>query len=275
MPLPTFIVIGAMKSGTTSLNKYFKHHPQICMSQKKEINFFCNDNVWKHGVDWYSGNFEKSPDTIAFGDVSPNYSKCHTSPLAPVRMHETVPNARLIYIVRNPVKRFISHYIHNFAKMQTSKSFSEYLNDEIENKGNALRTSLYWEQLQRYLDYFPADNFKIIKSEELLNNRRETLSDIFDFIGVENHWDDAYNEESNVGSLKVRPRWIVSWTRRHPRLFDRIWKRRNGKLRGLLFRAFSRPDPSEDQLKQLTAVFKPDSEKLSDFCDIDFSDWYR
>ena len=276
MPLPTFIVIGTMKGGTTSLNHYLKHHPQVGMTKKKEINFFCKDNIWANGVDWYKAQFDNPEQAIAFGDVSPRYSKCHSHPLTPKRMHETVPGAKLIYLVRDPIKRLLSHYAHNYSQLQTDYTFSEYLDDNIENTGNAIRSSLYWAQLEHYLQHFPKEQIKVVKSEDLLTKRKEALFDIFDYIGIEHYWDDKlFNQERNQGSVRARPRAFVSWTRTYPKLFKLVYRLATNKMRGLLSTEFPRPKPTEEQVQRMHDIFKPDTQKLTDFSGIDFSDWFK
>ena len=276
MPLPTFIVIGTMKGGTTSLNHYLKHHPQAGMTKKKEINFFCKDEIWGKGVNWYKEQFTNTEQAKVFGDVSPRYSKCHSHPLTAKRMHDTVPGAKLIYLVRDPIKRILSHYSHNYSQLQTDLTFSDYLDENIKETGNAVMSSMYWAQLEYYLKYFPKEQIKVVKSEDLLTNRKEALFDIFDYIGIEHYWDDElFNQERNQGSVRARPRPFVSWTRKYPSLFRIVYKLSTTKMRGILSVEFPRPKPTEEQIERLQDIFKPDIRELSKFSGIDFSEWYE
>ena len=107
--LPNLIVIGAQKCGTSSLHNYLAAHPQIAMSRVKEINFFNEETRWAYGTEWYARHFE--PGEVR-GESSPAYAFLPESEGTAERMHEVVPNARLIYIVRDPVERIRSNYLH-------------------------------------------------------------------------------------------------------------------------------------------------------------------
>ena len=100
-----------MKCGTTSLYRYLALHPQIAMSQRKELDFFKTDADFAKGLEWYSAQFPD--DSGVRGEASPNYSKFHIFPGVPDRMRSVLPDIKLIYLVRNPVERAVSHYMHS------------------------------------------------------------------------------------------------------------------------------------------------------------------
>jgi hypothetical protein len=106
--LPNFLIVGAMKSGTTSLARYLGAHPQAYVAPEKEINFFERGYVWNRGVDWYASRFEGAGDALAVGEASPSYMYW---PTAIERMASVVPDARLIALLRDPVERAYSHYL--------------------------------------------------------------------------------------------------------------------------------------------------------------------
>jgi len=108
--LPNLIIIGAMKCATTSLHYYLNLHPQISMSEEKELDFFIHKNNWHKGIEWYKTNF--TGNASVYGESSPNYTKYPFFNGVPERMHAVVPDAKLIYVVRDPIERIISHYIH-------------------------------------------------------------------------------------------------------------------------------------------------------------------
>ena len=125
MMLPTFIVIGAMKCGTNSLHRYLKLHPQICMSSTKEPNYFVEEKNYAEGIDWYQSLFKDS--TKALGECSTNYSKRPFFQGVAQRIQAVLPDVKLIYLLRDPVERIISHYRHNFAEGSTHQSFENCL----------------------------------------------------------------------------------------------------------------------------------------------------
>ena len=110
MVLPNFVIIGAQKSGTTSLSYYLQEHPEIYV-YPKEIHFFDDrDGTYEHGLEFYSGFFAESQGAKAIGECTPCYIYAEQPP---ERMYEAIPNAKLILIARNPVDRAYSNYWKN------------------------------------------------------------------------------------------------------------------------------------------------------------------
>src|SRR3712207_3099155 len=105
-----------MKCATTSLHYYLNLHPQISMSEKKELDFFVREKHWDKGVEWYKSNFHGNGETKIYGEASPNYTLHPIFSGVPERMYSVVPEAKLIYVVRDPIDRMISHYIHEYTK---------------------------------------------------------------------------------------------------------------------------------------------------------------
>src|SRR5688572_24468381 len=111
--LPNFFIIGAMKAGTTSLWQYLRRHPEIFMSKLKEPGYFTEELRWDQGIEWYRSLFDDAGSARAVGEASTSYTKWPRFAGIPARMHALVPEARLIYLVRDPGDRIRSHYIHN------------------------------------------------------------------------------------------------------------------------------------------------------------------
>lgn len=126
--LPNFIIIGAMKCGTTSLHFYLNQHPQIFMSQKKELNFF--SRYWDFGVDWYSSKFPNKENMIC-GEASPSYSKFQVWPNVPQRIHAIIPHAKIIYLVRNPIERIRSQYVHFYSSDKENRSLELAIKEDL------------------------------------------------------------------------------------------------------------------------------------------------
>jgi hypothetical protein len=128
-PLPDFLLLGAQKAGTTALYEYLRRHPQITGPSWKEVSFF--DRHWARGESWYRGNFPNLARTRGklVGEASPSYV---LHPLAPQRVQELVPDARLIVLVRNPVDRAFSQYNHEVALGREPLPFEEALDAEDE-----------------------------------------------------------------------------------------------------------------------------------------------
>lgn len=213
--LPNLIVIGAMKSGTTSLHSYLDLHPQISMSHPKELDFFVLEKNWSKGVKWYEAHF--AGEARIQGESSPNYTKCHVFAGVAKRMHSLLPEARLIYILRDPIARIVSHYLHNLAADREKRSISEALSD-LENNHYVL-CSRYYMQLERYLDCFPESSILVITAEDLGRRRRQTLQQVFRFLAVDDSfYSQGFSHVLHRSSDKKRTNRI-GW----------IWSRLPGK----------------------------------------------
>ncbi len=141
--LPTFICIGAMKCGTSSLHQYLGEHPQVAVSTPKETDSFLERN--EKDRTWYHGCFDS--EAKAYGEVSPNYTKHPGFPDVPDRMHEMLPDVKLIYLVRDPIERAISHYVHNWTRCRVNKPVDDTFQPVEESW--YLNVSRYYFQLSR------------------------------------------------------------------------------------------------------------------------------
>ena len=184
--LPNLLVIGAMKSGTTSLHHYLSIHPRIFMSEIKELNYFIKEENASKGIDWYKSNFDSR--FMYNGESSQNYSKRHLYKGVPKRIKKTLGNdVNFIYIVRDPIKRIISHV--NEAKFlgnrKNSFNLEEYSETQLREL-NYVLTSMYYYQIEPYLELFPNENFHFVCFEELSMNPQKELNKIFSFLNLEN-----------------------------------------------------------------------------------------
>ena len=180
--LPNFIVIGAAKAGTTSLNFYLGLHPEICMAKPKEPRFFVDasppDGRWSLGVDWYKGLFKTSKRFC--GEASPQYARAPHEAGVAGRIARLVPEAKIIYLVREPTARLRSAYLMDARRGSFEGTFAEY----VERCPRALAASSYGTQLEEYLRHFSLENILVVESDDLQGRRRETLAKIFGFIGA-------------------------------------------------------------------------------------------
>jgi hypothetical protein len=199
--MPSFIIIGAMKSGTTSLYKYLTEHPRIGHNFTKEVHFF--DYGFHNGVDWYKTFFPLcQPDLIA-GEASPDY---FYYPHAPRRVFELIPSVKLIVVLRNPVDRALSHYNHILQRREVPEPLSfedainiegERLNGEmkkmLENESyyshnylyySYLTRGIYIDQLKNWLRFFPREQILVLKSEDLFTNPQAFYDLVLEFLGL-------------------------------------------------------------------------------------------
>jgi hypothetical protein len=191
--LPNLIVIGAMKCGTTALHRYLDLHPEIAMSEPKELNFFSGPTGnWHKGVGWYAARFRPAP---VRGEASPGYTS-PSFPEAAERMARVVPEARLVYAVRDPVERAVSQYLHHRADGTERRPISEALLDPA---SQYLARSRYYERLEPYLARFPRERIFILAREDLASERRATLRALYRFAGVDDlFWSPDHGRRWNV-----------------------------------------------------------------------------
>lgn len=202
--LPTFVVIGAMKTGTSSLASYLRAHPEVFMTTPKEPGFF--SLRWDHGLEWYEELFTEAGGAPARGEASTNYTKAPSLPGVPARMASVIPDARLVYVVRDPLPRVRSHYIHNCAHRGERRPVDVAVREDPDY----LDFSRYGYQLQLFLEHYRRDQILVVSSERLRSHRRDVLREVFDFVGVDPHAEiENVDEELNRGRDKRRtPVWI-------------------------------------------------------------------
>jgi hypothetical protein len=271
--LPNLIVIGAQKCGTSGLHYYLGFHPEISMSRPKEVNFFIKERNWKLGVDWYMRHFD--PEARVRGESSPNYSAYPHHTGVPKRMNKVVPDARLIYIVRDPLERIESHWVHNFAKRREKGDLAETL---MHPNTTYVVRSQYFMQLQQFLNHYRPEQILVIDQEDLLSRRMETLREVFTFVGV-----DPTFEHPRF----VRERHRSEKKQRATRLGARLERLSKSRLGGWIPKGFwlsldsriplsrpiERPDVKDSLDPEVLRVLTEDANKLREFTGRGFENW--
>lgn len=203
---PTFIVIGAPKAGTTSLYEYLRAHPQVFMAETKELDFFIAERNWDRGVDWYRRQFRSAGDSLAVGEASVGYSRDPWHAGVPERMQRIVPGVLLVYVLREPLARMRSQYLHELLERWEHRDIDTALLEEPKY----LDASRYAHQMETFLAQFPRDQLFVTTTEELRSHRGDVLRDVFEFIGVDPDWSSADLEtEHNPIGERRRGRWFV------------------------------------------------------------------
>lgn len=179
--LPNFLLIGAMKAGTTSLYHYLKAHEQVFMPGSKELDFFVAEANWLRGMDWYRRQFSAAGGARARGEASTTYTQYPTHDGVPERIAQVLPGVRLVYVIRDPVERIRSHYQHLvMTGVEKCPPQVAVLENPI-----YLACSRYAMQLERYLDHFPRDQILIVTSETLKTERVTTVQQVYEFLRVD------------------------------------------------------------------------------------------
>jgi len=208
--LPGAMIIGAMKSGTSSLHYYLTQQPQVIAPLRKEVHYF--DLNFERGESWYRANFGREGQRGVNIDSSPYYL---FHPLVPQRAHALVPNAKLIVLLRDPVRRAYSHYWHERDKGRESLAFEDAIaaepdridrdherlaRGEIERSAahqyfSYLARSRYAEQLERWLQFYPREQLLILRFEDLARDPLPLTNESLAHIGL-----------PPLGSAKLEPR---------------------------------------------------------------------
>lgn len=195
--LPSFMVIGAAKAGTTALNLYLSRHPQIFMCPLKEPHFFSTDHIYERGLDWYQGLYADAQPEQICGEASTSYTFFPNTPLTSQRLYQVLPDIKLIYLVREPVSRVESACLQSMKYQQyvLNDSLQSYTVDRLVELGedpynalglpNFIQASQYITQIEQYLQFFSRDQLLVILQEDLADDPDTTLRTIFAFIGVE------------------------------------------------------------------------------------------
>jgi Sulfotransferase domain len=219
-PLPGFLILGAQKAGTTALYAYLRWHPGITGPAWKEVSYF--DRHYRRGVRWYRGHFRLRPGERLVGEASPGYL---FHPLAPQRVRATVPDAKLIALLRDPVDRALSHYHHEVALGREPLTFEEAIEAEPERtRGKEERLTRepgyfshawwdytylargrYAEQLERWLAVFPREQLLIVASDELAVEPGETYARVLEFLDAPAHALGSYPRVYEQSYAEMRP----------------------------------------------------------------------
>jgi hypothetical protein len=282
--LPNFFVIGAGQSGTTSLHRYLYLHPEVHVPVLKEPNFFCReeDGPWPFGRVNERSEYEALYDTRLElrGDCSPSYSQDPLRPGVPERIAELVPDARHIYLVRDPIERIVAHYVHDVSSVGEERSFADALADLNDPMNPYVIGSSYAHQLEVYREHFPADRILVVDSADLKDDRPAALTRIFGFLGADSGFTSpGFDEELNVGSTKRSHNPAYAGAR-DSRLGD-AWRRLPESVRrpisGAARRAAAppvkRPKPGEKLRAAMEQRLAPEAERLREMTGQPFAGW--
>ena len=199
---PDFIIIGAMKSATSTLHEQLALQPDFYMSTPKEPFYFSDDEVFSMGRDWYLNLFSTAKTNQLCGESSTHYTKLPDYPDTLKRMKSELPKLKLIYVLRDPVERLISHYIHQWSQ----NVFRCDINEAIDRYDELVNYSRYAYQIQPYIDTYGRDNILFVFNEALRIRPQAELERVAKFLGIAPHrvkWQESLVEQ-NVSSQRVR-----------------------------------------------------------------------
>jgi hypothetical protein len=278
--MPNLIIIGGLKCGTTSIHHYLGLHPEIHMSKPKELNFFVKELNWDLGLPWYRGRFDDRFPVR--GESSPHYTNLPRFRGVAERVHDNVPDARLIYMVRDPISRILSHWRHAVGAGYETRPMDEVL---ARDDQTYVTRSLYWAQLQPYLDLFDREQIQVLTQEELQGEREATMRRAFEFAGVDpdftseqfdREWEKSTAKESDKYQFMEKLIKLPGF-RSFDRNFDRLPERMRWMVEKVVHdpEAPSAPKPElPDSIRdQLLGRFGDDVAALQEFAGREFAGW--
>lgn len=296
MNKPSFLVVGAAKSGTTSLDGYLKQHPDIFLPGIKESRYFSNVvdkninpftnqehvNIISSPKKYY--DLFKNSTAKAIGDISPDYLYYYEESIKKIK-NELGEDTKIIIILRNPIERAYSNYLHLRRDDLTEKSFQEVINMESTWGSNIwygfknISSGYYYDAVKSYIDNFK--NVKVILFEEFIKNPEECISDITKFIEIDEYF--KYKKPgftnktgipkskflNNISKGKIPLKTIIK-----PIVF-KIFSRNKIQsiLQNIRNNNLNKPKLEESIKIQLIKIYSNDIEKLEKLLNKDLSIW--
>jgi hypothetical protein len=280
MTLPNFLIVGAMKSGTTSLANWIGAHPEAFVPPGKEIHFFDVDEHWALGLDWYGEIFASAGDAVAVGEATPRYIFLAR---AVQRMAETVPDAKVIVCLRDPIARARSHWLHAYYRAGVERrSFEQAVHDELAQPegvecesvaGGYLARGHYTRQLERLEHHYPRERIHVILFEDLVRDPAGAFSEVCAYLGIA-----ADQQPDNLGSrdnaaVVYRPLRLWRFMRRH-KLLDRMHPRLAWRIERTMKHRLPKPAPLQPELRsRLAEHFAPHNAALAAWLGRDLDIW--
>jgi len=193
--VPNVLIIGAAKAGTTSLHTYLDLHPQVSMSDPKELMFFERERGAAE-LDRYLDHFD--PEAEVTGESSPSYAQYPRLLGVPERIRGLNPSVRLIYLVRDPIPRAVAHWAQMAAYADERRGLEDAFADLEPRENLYVCASSYATQLEYYLRWFDQEQLIVIDQSDLRHRRRDVLRDVFTFLGIEpGFWSPEFEQEFN------------------------------------------------------------------------------
>lgn len=206
--LPTFLVIGAEKAGTTWIYNQLRRHPDVFMPSVKELHLFnrkgsnleTSATLENKDLDWYEYHFRSAENESAVGEATPMYL---CDPSAPTQIYQQIPDVKLIACLRYPTDRAYSHYWMARGKEHTNLDFEQVVR---RRDARFIERGRYGQQLERYLSFFDRDQLLILIHEEVFSDPSQSLTRVCSFLGVDNtfYQDQSWIYESVNQSSTIR-----------------------------------------------------------------------
>lgn len=271
MVLPSFIVIGAPKSGTTNLCFQLAQHPDILMSSKKELDFF--NRQYRLGQEWYEKQFEDWSGESAVGEGSVLYGVTSLRPEVPGRIAKMLPHVKLIYMTRHPIDRIESMWVQHVANGDHVPEF----NQAVREWWPLIDGSLYWKQLSAYRHHFSDEQFLILFLDDYKADMVDVLQKTYTFLGIGSLGAVPEIYQNDRESLPLdSPIWKIirhtpigrtirkNFSENFKDVFRRIFRQKMGKIQ---------PKWEEGTLRWAMDIVKNDAQQFLEFAQRPLTEW--
>lgn len=180
--LPNFVIVGAPRSGTTTLASYLGEHPEVYIPPTKEVRFF--NRHWERGIDWYRSQFQVTPESRRVGEATPMYM--HDA-VAMRRLDRTLPDADLVAILRSPLERAVSHFHYRVVRGLEDRDFSAAIEEETTGAPGVfpyLAIGRYYRQMRKVVSLGDRHRLLVLWFEDLARDPGGVLASAAQFLGV-------------------------------------------------------------------------------------------
>lgn len=288
MTLPNFMIIGVAKAGTTSLYRYFEQHPQVFMCDEKGSNYWGYEDArnwkWKDEGDppklrhFMARTFEDYlalyagvTDETAIGEASPQYFRC---PTAAQRIHDCMPDVKIIASLRNPADRAFSGFLMRTRRGESVKNIRQELTPEASH----VREGYYYKRLKRYFDLFPREQIKILIFEEFRKEPAAAMADLYGFVGADPTFTPDTSTKHNPASVPKNR--FLNRLFYHPKLIRaaKRWLPESGQSMVKQIRQQNLQKPPKfppDLRAELLELYRADIRKVEGLLERDLSLWFN
>lgn len=269
---PDFVIIGAMKSGTTTLDRHLRDHPEIGMSRDKETNYFVAEKTFGNGPRWYSGQFD--PARRLHGEASPNYTKVDVFKGVPERLAAHCDGVKLVYIVRDPVDRALSQYRHSWTIGDIAMDPEAFAGSA--EWDHVVATSSYARQLDAYLPHIPLHRILVLDFVDLVRSPQATMDRLAAYLDVAPHpvAEGSHNEASELSRVPA-PVLRLAQSPLGQAMNRVVSREARDRIRRLVARGKSRqPPPVPDAVVgRLKEALAPDVARFRSLTGHGFPEW--
>lgn len=287
--LPTFIIIGAPKAGTTSLYHYLSEHPDVYMSEPKEVNFFSREEIEAQGLYYqdfkakdlksYEQLFDDAINKKAIGEGSVSYL---FYPHTPQKIKAILPKVKNIILLRNPIERGYSHYLMDYRLGLVDLTYEEIVFKTTKHENLDLyyqqyvELGLYYEQVKRYLDLFGKEQVKIYLQEDLRSDSMTVINDLYTYLNIDKSFVPDINKEHNSFSM---PKYafiqrLYSDQKVRTIMSNVLPNKLKELLLNGLFERVKKPKLDIKTKEYLSELYKPDIINLENMINMDLKSWY-